>query len=80
MKYIYLFFGLLCVGCVLVCVTHHIYTPLAGLSALIALLFNWLHAAEVADFFSEPRPPQPLIGLSLAFLLALVGAVTEVML
>ena len=78
MKYIYLFLGLLCVGCVLVCAARSAYMPLAGLSVLIALLFNWLHAAEVADFFRAPRPPQPLIGLSLAFLLALVGVVTEV--
>ena len=78
MKYIYLFLGLCCVGCVLVCITRSEFLPIAGLSVLIALFFNWLHAAELADFFREPRPAKPLIGLLLASLLAIAGLVAEV--
>lgn len=78
MKYIYLFLGLCCVGCVLVCITRSEFLPIAGLSVLIALFFNWLHAAEVADFFSEERPPYPLAGIALATLLAIAGIVAEV--
>lgn len=78
MKYIYLFLGLCCVGCVLVCITRSTFLPIAGLSVLITLFFNWLHAAEVADFFREERPPYPLAGITLATLLAIAGIVVEV--
>lgn len=80
MKYIYLFLGLCCVGCVLVCVTRSTFLPIAGLSVLIVLFFNWLHAAEVADFFSEARPPYPITGIAMAALLALAGVLVEVVL
>lgn len=73
MKYMYLFVGLITLGLCVVCVTYKTYQPLPGLLMAVALFFNWLHAAELADHFNHQRPKQPLVGILSAALMAFFG-------